>query len=363
MRTGIITFHRAINYGAILQTYALQKKMIDKGYAVEVIDYRCEHMENFYKTLTFKGKSLKQGVRGLLNFYYTYKKKKHFRRFLNDNIRLSDMVYTKSNIQDSNKVYGQFITGSDQVFNYACSNFDTSYFLDFVTKPNKKLSYAASFGINEIPPKYLDDYKNLLSSFDKFSIREMKGQDLLYKLTQRRSELSVDPVFLLEKEDWLRIAKKPNMERYILIYKLNASDLIYDFARKLANKTKCKIISLNFDFVDELKNRGIKGIMSASVEEFLGYFAYADYVVTNSFHGTAFSIIFHKEFYVEALQKDFKPNDRVESLLKITNLQSCKINSLDDCVLSLNRDFSFSDAQLKTERLNSLKYLESILNE
>ena len=89
---------------------------------------------------------------------------------------------------------------------------------------------------------------------------------------------------------------------------------------------------------------------SASVEEFLGYFKYADYVVTNSFHGTAFSIIFHKKFYVEALQKDFMPNDRVESLLNLTELNGCKIQALEDCRLDVSRDFETADEKIKTAK-------------
>lgn len=362
MKTGVITFHRAINYGAALQTYALQKFLRDKNYDVEVIDYRCEYMENFYKTLAFKGKTLKQDIRGLLNFYDSYKKKRHFRDFLSSNVNLSKEVYTKDNIKEANKIYDKFITGSDQVFNFACSKFDTSYFLDFVEKPNKKLSYAASFGMKSVPEEYQEEYKKLLSSFDNLSIRETAGQKIVKDLVGLDTELSVDPVFLLNAEDWYKIAQKPKIDKYILIYKLNTSNLIFDFARKLAAKTGCKIVALNFDMVDKLKTRDIKGISTASVEEFLGYFKYADYVVTNSFHGTAFSVLFHKKFYVEALQKDFKPNDRVESLLTITGLDSCKIKTLDDCVLDVDRNFEYSDRQLKIEQSKAGKYLEKVLD-
>lgn len=362
MKIGIITFHRAINYGAALQTYALQKFLISRKYDVEVIDYRCEYMENFYKTMAFKGKTIKQDVRGLLNFYNSYKKKKQFRKFLSNNVRLSKKVYTKENIKEANKIYDKFITGSDQVFNFACSKFDTSYFLDFVEKPNKKLSYAASFGMKNVPKEYQVKYQELLSSFDDLSIREKDGQKIVKDLVKIDTELSVDPVFLLNVEDWYKIAKKPKFEKYILIYKLNTSNLIFDFARKLAQKTGCKIIALNFDTVDKLKTRDVKGISTASIEDFLGYFKYADYVVTNSFHGTAFSILFHKKFYVEALQKNFKPNDRVESLLEITGLNVSKIKTLDDCILDIKRDFEYSDYQIKKEQARAAEYLETVLN-
>lgn len=363
MKTGIITFHRAINYGAVLQTYALQEYLNNHEYNAEVIDYRCEHMENFYKIASIKDKSFKQVIRGLMNFGYAYKKKHAFYRFLKQNVNMSSEIYKQSNISEANSKYDRFITGSDQVFNYACSNFDKNYFLNFVQNSEKKFSYAASFGMKKVPEKYVNDYKKLLSSFHELSIRETDGQNIVKDLLGRETELSVDPVFLLKTENWEKLAKKPKLENYILIYKLNTSDIIFDFARKLAKLTGKKIVALNFDVVDQIKTPDIKGVYSASVEEFLGYFKYADYVVTNSFHGTAFSIIFHKKFYVEALQKDFMPNDRVESLLNLTELNGCKIQALEDCRLDVSRDFEIADEKIKQQRSYAKQYFERILNE
>ncbi len=363
MKIGIITFHRAINYGAVLQTYALQNFLSNKQYDAEIIDYRCDYMENFYKTIGLKDKTLKQSIRSLMNFFPSSKKKKKFRAFLKNRVNVSKKIYDKSNIGEANQVYDKFITGSDQVFNFACSNFDKNYFLEFVTDASKKYSYAASFGRKDIPSNFQKDYKKLLSDFQDLSIRETAGQKIVEELLGRDTELSVDPVFLLKTEEWEKIAQKPKEQKYILIYKLNSSDLIFDFARKLSEKTGDQIIALNFDIVDKLKTRDIKGVSTASVEEFLGFFKYADYVVTNSFHGTAFSILFHKQFYVEALQKDFKPNDRVESLLNITNLGNCQIKSLDDCVLNIDRKFDYADKELRKEQRKVCEYLERILNE
>lgn len=362
-KIGIITFHRAINYGAALQTYALQKYLNDSNYDAEVIDYRCDHMENLYKVLTIKNKSIKQIIRGIINFGFAYNKKNKFYKFLNHNVRISTKVYDKTNIIESNAQYDKFITGSDQVFNYACSQFDKNYFLDFVKNVEKKFSYAASFGMKIIPEQYIVEYKRLLSTFSELSIRETTGQNIVKNLLGKKTELSLDPVFLLNKEKWEQLAKKPKKEHYILIYKLNTSNLIFDFARKLSKITGAKIIALNFDLVDQLKTPDIKGVYAASVEEFLGYFKYADYVVTNSFHGTAFSVIFHKNFYVEALQKDFKPNDRVESLLNLTKLTSCKITKLDDCKLKVDRDFNEADFLIMQQQIIAKQYLERVLNE
>lgn len=94
-----------------------------------------------------------------------------------------------------------------------------------------------------------------------------------------------------------------------------------------------------------------------------GEAGYTIYVVTNSFHGTAFSVIFHKDFYVEALQKDFKPNDRVESLLCLTGLDECKVKTLEDCRLNVSRDFNFADDQIRKQYIKTKQYFERVLNE
>lgn len=360
-KVGVITFHRAINYGAVLQTYALQKFLNSNGYDSEVIDYRNDYMENFYKSFAIKDKTPKQIIRNAVNLSAMKKKKAKFRGFIDQYIPVSEKVYTKENIKESNNVYDCFISGSDQVLNFNCSKFDKNYFLDFVQDAEKKHTYAASFGMKQLPDEYKEEYTKLLSTFPDLSIRETAGQKIVKELTGEDSTLTVDPVFLLDQEQWSKIAKKPDMSNYIVIYKLNASDLIYDFARELAKKTGKQIVALSFDTIDQIKTRDIKGITSASIEEFLGYFKYADYVVTNSFHGTAFSVIFHKDFYVEPKQKDFKPNDRVESLLKITHLENASIYSLEDCKLDVERDFDVADKALKKERENASLYLENVL--
>ncbi len=166
MKVGVITFHRAINYGAVLQTYALQKALKGLGFDSEVIDYRCDHMEELYKLIGgFSTKSVKQNIRSFMNYFPAKRKMKSFRSLVNENMKLSP-VYDSATINQSNERYDIFITGSDQVFNYACSDFDKNYFLSFVDDEQKINSYAASFGISDIPVEYRAEYARLLSRFN-----------------------------------------------------------------------------------------------------------------------------------------------------------------------------------------------------
>lgn len=361
MRVGVITFHRAINYGAALQTYALQKALLCLGVDVELIDYRCEYMEKLYKPIGgFNQKMIKQNIRSIINFIPYKRKVKSFREMMSDNLNLSAKVYDSSSISSANDRYDVFITGSDQVFNYACSRFDKNYFLSFVQDERKIFSYAASFGVESIPEQYRHEYRKLLNRFNGISVREESGRSMVWDLLGRECNVHVDPVFLLDTEDWSRLAKRPKATGYILIYRLNKSNIINDFARKLAEKTGKRIINVGQDIIDRIKNPDFDGSIGTSVEEFLGLIKYADYVVTNSFHGTALSIIFKRNFYVETKQKDFKKNDRAEHLLKLTGLTGSSIESVDDCILNVPRDFYFADTVLQKEKQAAMDYLREM---
>lgn len=361
MRIGVITFHRAINYGAALQTYALQRALTSLGFDSEVIDYRCAHMEELYRLIGgFSAKSVKQNIRSFINYFPARNKMRSFRSMISENMKLSPEAYTADTIKNANDCYDVFITGSDQVFNYACSDFDKNYFLDFVDDPTKINSYAASFGISDIPEQFKDDYRRLLSRFNNISVREESGRRLVGELADRDSDLHVDPVFLLDSEDWSELAKDPDFDNYILIYRLNKSNVINDFARKLARLTGKKIVNIGQDFIDKLKNRDFDGSLDTTVQEFLGLFKNADYVVTNSFHGTAFSVIFERKCFVETKQKDFKKNDRAENLLKLTGLMDAVIESVDDCDPNITLDFTNARTVLAAERERALAYLNGI---
>lgn len=128
MTTGVITFHKAINYGAVLQTYALQKFICDKGIQCEVIDYDCEAFKDNYKPFKIYNKNLKGLVSALVQYPYKKRKIKKFNDFRKNHINISSTVYTRGNIENSNNIYDKFIVGSDQVWNYNLTDFDETYF-------------------------------------------------------------------------------------------------------------------------------------------------------------------------------------------------------------------------------------------
>ncbi len=206
-RVGIITFHRAINYGALLQTYALQTSVEKLGCECEVIDYHNERIERQYKKITLMNA---KGVKDVAKFflYATNQNGKYdkFRSFASRYLHLSPVCSSHDDLNKISSGYDLLIAGSDQVWNYRLTDFDTAYFLSFEKNRRKKNAYAASFGISEIPEEKIEDYRNLLNNYNEITVREKRGAELIKNLTGRDHGLALDPTLLLSKKEWDTIA-------------------------------------------------------------------------------------------------------------------------------------------------------------
>ncbi len=362
-KVGILTFHRAINYGAVLQAYALNESIKNIGYAPVTIDYKNPHIEKIYDPIHFNYRSLKSFIGGVLTYNRRQKKKKSFEDFRTKFFVLDQIsdLYDKKYIKHLN-LYKKFLTGSDQVWNYAHTQFDKAYFLDFISDSSKKNSYAASFGFDWIPVEYVADYKKLLEDFNHISVREEQGAAIIKRLLNRKAEVVLDPTMLLSKNDWVKISEDYRREKrdYILIYQVATSQSLLDFAVNLSKETNREIICIS----DALRKR-IKATYVAGVgpQEFLGLLKNAKYIITNSFHGTAFSINFNKLFFVEMLPPPAKVNSRLENILDTFNLRSRQIiNGNNDNIFN-EIDYTTVNKKLELERQRSLNYLKRILDE
>lgn len=316
-----LTFHRAINYGAALQTYALQKSIQKLGYDTEVMDYRCDFLESLHNPYSFKL------YRTPLHFLYALYKnrikrdnRKSFREFLQKNVTLSSVVYDKSNLKSAEQIYDAFIVGSDQVWNCNCTKFDKTYFLDFVEDKNKKYSYAASIGINLETDELKKEYQRLLSDYKVLNVREEQGRQELASMGLE-AQVAIDPTLLLDKKEWLKLAQKPSKlkfdEKYLLVYVIVETPTIFERAKKIAAQHKLEIIYINEMFFNK---SGVKNLNGVTPTEWLWLFANADFIVTNSFHGTAFSVNFEKQFAVEPLPVKTNVNSRIYDFLNLVGL-------------------------------------------
>ena len=152
----------------------------------------------------------------------------------------------KVTISALNSEYDFFITGSDQVWNYNLTNFDTCYFLDFVNDSKKKLSYAASLGFDSFSEKIAKEYNLLLNDFSALNVREKSASVLLERVLNKKVVVGLDPTLLLEKDDWDKIAIEPKVKDYIFVYQLSPSRYMTDIIKKLKQKTGLKVVAVPF---------------------------------------------------------------------------------------------------------------------
>ena len=305
-KIGILTFHDADNLGAVLQAYAL-KTVIEKdcGAVAEIIDYKCNKItETKYVQ---KGSGLKNLIKYIPVSVYYYIKRRSFMKFRNGKLGCSEASYTKENIKKTESDYDIFITGSDQIWNPECSGDDYTYLLDFVSDNSKKYSYAASIGnydISKAGSKWLE----LIKDYSGISVRENSAYEQLEACGISNVKVHADPVMLLSQEDWKSVMSEPIIkEKYVLVYMVLPDVNVMKKATEYAKKHNCKVIS---------NKTSLEFILHNSPSEFLSWIYNADYVFTNSFHGTAFSLILNKKFFSDTEMVGGGINKRVVDLLE-----------------------------------------------
>ena len=356
-KIGILTFHRALSYGAMLQAYALQNFMYDLGIENEIVDYNCNYMvdhyqKNFRKTY---GNPIKGLGWNLLTLKGIKKERKTRDEFVNSHLKLSKS-YNAETINSANENYSAFICGSDQVWSPTCVGFDPVYFLTFA-KPWQKYSYSASIATKNIPENLNDEYKNRLSDFQMYSVREESGAEIVKDLTGKDAFVNIDPTLLLSKNQWDKLATDVLNEPYIFLFTVHKPKNLINYALNLSQKTGLKVIYLNK--LKSVKHKNLQYLDPVTANKFVGLIKNAKYVCTNSFHGTAFSVIYHKNFVVETDTCKGK-NIRSEELLKSLGLESQILNSQSFLSIDHKANWNYVEEKLKEERKKSEKYLLSI---
>lgn len=371
MKIGILTFCNGYNYGAILQCYALQEFLKSKKIDAEVINFRKERKYSKYGLNIL---SPAFTLRKLYSFKYKNDiKKKHdkFNSFFKNSISFyPENSISENDISEYAKKYNIIIFGSDQIWNLSDKIYDKSriFWGDFEFS-GKKISYAASFGDSlEIAQENIEYVKYMLQSFTNISIREKSGSKFLEQNGIRNTHV-VDPTLLLKKEKWIELCKssgyKKNPEKYILYYSVNCRKYSWKVAKKLAKITGLKVINLE----EHPKIIGANFIndYTEGPSEFLDLINKAEYIVTNSFHGTIFSIIFQKRFIPVFDFSDGKiiKEERKYSVLEMAGLLNLITTSVDKIDISKydGIDYNLVSKKLSKKINQSYKFLENSLEE
>lgn len=389
MKIGIVTYVKCDNYGAELQAFALQWKLNSLGYDAEVINLEKRNIDMKRNPDVILG-AIKQrfkqeGVFAIVSIvrkfletkkritdedkYKVINENKHklFENFFENKVRHSEKYYSLDEISNATDLkYDVYIAGSDQIWNYIHTDRLDVYFLMFANKfKAKKISYAASVSIYDIPKKWRAAYKTYFENIDVLSVRELHGAELVSKYSNKKAEVVLDPTFLLTKEDWVReVANDCGIEGdYLLIYTLSGSPHIRKMAHDIARRLNLKVVNIKSGYSDE-PDDGTINVYEIGPAEWVGLWSKAKYVVTDSFHGTAFSINFNIPF-TTLVNPNSMMNSRVLSILKIMNLESRIVYDTLKGDLKPNDvalDFTETNRILKQWKEKSLKFLLHALN-
>ena len=318
MKIGILTFHRACNYGAVLQCFALQEVLKRLGHDVHVIDYAQKTIDRDYYVIYWRQLlshlyhlHIRSVVRCIMNVPSALRKKLLFKRFVNKYLNTTKK-YSSEYIPSD---FDAYIIGSDQLWNTnLTAGLDSVYTGLFKRKLGSKLyTYAVSTNVEVVDNIPSEKWKKILNGFNAVSVREPEVAKLLSKKTSINVCVDSDPTLITDSGIWEPLINdKYKNRRYVLLYEIWArtksqGKSLYSHAKQLAEKLNIELIDLS-DY-------------KAQVDDFVSAFKYAEVVITSSFHGTAFALIFQRPFYV------YKMNDSMDgryvdllSYLKAENL-------------------------------------------
>lgn len=386
-KVGIVSCYFKDNYGSMLQAYATEKILDNNNIPNETITignnkdfkkgkfkYYITQIFNFsfiktkFGMIKFKfdkiiNKQLKKSVATRTNKYREFRKE--------FNMSVSTTTY-KDLTELANKKYSDIIVGSDQL--WLPVNVVADYYtLNWVPDNINKISYSTSFGVSTVPKKYTELYKSFLKRINHLSVREDTGVKLVKSLSNKKAELVCDPTLLLTKKEWEEIAtpKRIIKDKYILCYFLGKNIEHRKFAERLKKETGYKIVSLNHadEYVKYSDTYADITPYDIGPKEWINLIKYAEYVCTDSFHGTVFSLLFNKMFFNfrrHSEKNKNSTNSRIDSLLKVAGVSKERIlTGTEDIkkVLKYKIDFKIVNKNMNKFRKDSKEWLLNALSE
>lgn len=382
-KIGIITILKVNNYGAELQAYATQKALQLMGYDAEIIDYPFYKNPRHIPTKKSKPVFAMPWKKTLAEWLYPrisrlrqiiqrnksgVERAKHFEEFHKANTLFSCEYRTIDDLFDAEMNYDACVVGSDQVWNPGNYTSLDPYFLKFCRNA-RKLSYASSIGLGKLPEYTKSYYCEAWKSLDAISVREENAVEIVKSVSGCNATWVLDPTLLLDANDWAKVENPDNKVSalgcpYVLLYELTPCPYLKTLAKHVAALLQAKIVRITKDAVAIESDAEIINVTDAGPAEFLWLFRQSAFVVTNSFHGTAFSINLNKNFYVVTPARK-KNNSRQQSILKLFHLsdrmlqEDAKLPEQDD----LSIDFTQANEILVEQRYLSKNYLKNAIDE
>lgn len=383
-KIGIITVQKAPNYGAELQCYALYKALGDMGYQCEVIDLCRPYHKDFIGSWKYKVYSsvkrysfkyfwiTTRPIRSWIK-EHILRKRNLAKEFIRQNksvlmererkfesfehrISFSRKYRSIAELYRNPPQYDIYMTGSDQLWNPTQPYCLEPYFLTFVNNGGKRVSYATSIGVSSLSENVAQDFKKWLASYDRISVREVEARNILQSFTDKDIEVFADPTFLVNVEHWKEMAVRPAESDYVFLFTLGYNDILYRKAQEYALSCGKTLVYRANDYRDYPSKTDAVARLDLSPEEWLGYILYSDMVVTNSFHGCVFSILFHKQFRVMSTTNR---GSRIFNLLDLCGCKDCYLET-NDAVTDVAIDYHKVDETIMKERTKATTFLRSL---
>lgn len=355
------------NYGSLLQTYAMQYALDKIGVDNEIILFKSDPIKQFYRVfnipfLLMKLKLYQRKIICKLRYPKIYKgtvvRDRAFMDFKKNYCRFTPRTTSREKLNKMGQEYRAVVLGSDQVWNPANLEMDF-YTLNFVPEAKTKVAYAPSFGVAKIPEKQIGATRNYLNRIQYISVREVAGAKIVKDLTGREVPVVCDPTALLTCEDWNRIRsdKKYVDGKYIFCYFLGSNPEHRAYAEKVKKQTGYKIVALQHldEFVKDDLHFGDVTPYDVGPQDFINLLSNAEIILTDSFHGTMFSIYYHKTFFTFSRYLEGKKestNSRITSILSLMELTDRKLIGTEDVNDYLKREINWDSVQ---EKLNDFR--------
>lgn len=356
MKVGIITLSCAYNYGAVLQAYATQQFINHAGYDAVLIDYITEQYQIDNKDFVYKA-TVRWRKNVLTRLIWKYTKHRNdlirrdfFRAFVDANIHKTKIYFSNEELKLDTPDCHAFVSGSDQIWNTDFSwdrKPDLPFFLDFVPDDRKKIAYSSSFGEAHMEPETKEEVRTLLSRYDAIAVRESSGKALIEEMGLS-ARVVLDPTLLCDRKVWEDLAAKRLIDRdYILLFQINPNKELINTVKQFAKSNNLRLVLLSANPAHR-KILGPCAVYMPKVEEWLSYFKYASYVVTDSFHACVFSTQFNRQFAAFVEERNIKRISSILDLLGISNrmTEHATLDSLQE-VFCGRIDYSHVNDRLK----------------
>lgn len=367
MKAGLVTFYHIHHYGALLQAAATERAVEQLGWDCEIIDYFVNQDNALFKRPTGLG-SAAHDAHTALHYQALSRRYQRFEQFGREHLNISERRFEgREALAAADLPYDLLLAGSDQIWNpsiFPDGRFDPVFFGGFSQK--RRIAYGPSFGIPVIPEGMRAELRGYLDGFSHISVRETQGREIVKDVTGREVPVVLDPTLLLTAADWAAMANHPTdypTDGYILCYCISSPGPLAPYIERLSRETGLPVVQLCG--IRRKVHPHARQVLDAGPAEFLDLFRNAAYVVTNSFHGTVFSVQFHRPFFtaVSPAELAAPERSRTASILSRLGLEARIVGTGTTAALTDTIDWDAAEAALAQQRQESMDYLRSALED